>query len=109
MTKTKMAIIKDWRIFNVNVPFIGDDSWKKRWPNFMPHEFDSPDTHSVRMYVKVLDGLQAIRNEFGPLIITSGYRTPEYNAQIGGGINSQHLLGLAADIDIPLDRDWETI
>lgn len=33
-----------------------------------------------------------------PIIITSGYRCPIHNANVGGGKKSQHLLGTAADI-----------
>jgi hypothetical protein len=33
--------------------------------------------------------------------ITSFYRCPEYNAQIGGAIYSRHLTGRAVDIAIP--------
>lgn len=42
--------------------------------------------------------LQKVRDILGrPIIITSGYRTPEYNKLIGGAVRSQHLLGKAAD------------
>jgi len=33
-----------------------------------------------------------------PFIITSGLRTPEHNAEIGGVSNSAHLEGLAVDL-----------
>jgi len=36
------------------------------------------------------------------MIVNSGYRTPEYNAAIGGAKESQHMLGLAADIALPM-------
>ena len=43
--------------------------------------------------------LNAIRSRFGkPIIINSGYRSPEHNAKVGGVANSQHVLGTAADI-----------
>ena len=46
--------------------------------------------------------LEAIRAHFGKQVsITSGYRTPEHNAKIGGAVKSQHMIGLAADIKIP--------
>ena len=42
--------------------------------------------------------LQNIRDHFGaPVVITSGYRTAEHNAAVGGSKSSQHLLGRAAD------------
>ena len=33
-----------------------------------------------------------------PLPVTSGYRSPEYNAKVGGAKNSQHLHGNAYDV-----------
>lgn len=43
--------------------------------------------------------LDVIRGAWGgPLRIVSGYRTPEYNAKVGGAKLSQHMQGLAADI-----------
>jgi len=35
------------------------------------------------------------------IIITSGYRSPEYNAQVGGAVNSYHIQGKAIDIHVP--------
>jgi len=43
--------------------------------------------------------LQILRDWFRkPIIITSGWRTPEHNKKVGGAKNSQHLYGKAADI-----------
>lgn len=45
--------------------------------------------------------LEVLRDYFGkPILINSGYRTPEYNKRVGGSPKSQHLLGKAADIRI---------
>ncbi len=45
--------------------------------------------------------LERIREMTGgqPLRIVSGYRSPAYNARVGGARNSQHLYGRAADIE----------
>jgi len=43
--------------------------------------------------------LEPIREQFGPIIITSGYRCPELNAVIGGAKTSAHMYGCAADFD----------
>jgi zinc D-Ala-D-Ala carboxypeptidase len=44
--------------------------------------------------------LQPIRDEFGTVIINSGYRSPQLNVAIGGSKTSDHVLGLAADIEV---------
>ena len=44
--------------------------------------------------------LEPLRKRFGVIRITSGYRSPRLNAQIGGSRTSQHLRGEAADIHV---------
>ena len=46
--------------------------------------------------------LQPLRDELGPILITSGLRVPELNKAVGGSGTSQHcaLNGAAADIDM---------
>ncbi len=47
---------------------------------------------------KLLECLNAFRAIYGKsMIVTSGYRTPEHNASIGGASNSAHCLCMAAD------------
>jgi len=46
--------------------------------------------------------LQPIRNEFGRIYISSGYRSPKLNIKIGGSSTSNHCRGEAADIE-PLE------
>jgi len=45
--------------------------------------------------------LEPIRYHKGPVIVTSGYRSPEVNRLIGGSSTSQHCKGQAADIIVP--------
>ena len=42
--------------------------------------------------------LDSLRTQFGPITITSGYRDPDYNISVGGGVSSQHVQFTAADI-----------
>ncbi len=53
--------------------------------------------------------LNAIRSRYGrPIVVTSGYRSPEHNKAVGGVINSQHVLGTAADIK-PLEENMSDL
>ncbi len=46
-----------------------------------------------------LDKLQALRDRLGkPLIVRSGYRSPEHNRAVGGATHSKHMDGAAFDI-----------
>ena len=78
------------------------DGAKKLAPSFAVREFrcrDGTDTIMVDEGLPVL--LQCLREHFGkPITITSGYRTAEHNAKVGGAKSSQHLLGRAADIQV---------
>ena len=72
-------------------------------PNFKLTEFSCYDgTDRILLDDNLPKVLQRIRDITGnkPLIITSGYRTPEHNALNGGASNSYHTKGMAADIII---------
>lgn len=46
--------------------------------------------------------MDAIREHLGrPIIVTSGYRSPEVNAAVGGSKTSAHCHGLAVDFTCP--------
>lgn len=67
--------------------------------NFKLSEFQSPDTQEVKIDSGLVNKLQQLRDQVGrPVIVTSGYRTPEHNRAIGGAERSFHMQGLAADI-----------
>lgn len=45
--------------------------------------------------------LEILRNQIGkPVIINSGYRTPEWNKKCNGAKYSYHIRGMAADIRV---------
>ena len=53
----------------------------------------------------VLNVLQPLRDKLGrPLHISSGYRCPELNREVGGTPDSQHVRGEASDIYV-LQKD----
>ena len=50
---------------------------------------------------KLVNALEALRTAIGlPIQIDSGYRCASHNKAVGGEANSQHVLGMAADIRV---------
>jgi uncharacterized protein YcbK (DUF882 family) len=72
--------------------------------NFSLSEFDCKDgselpTALLPNVLDLADNLQVLRDYLGvPISINSAYRSLDYNREIGGATNSQHLLAKAADI-----------
>ena len=72
-------------------------------PFFFAHEFASKDgAVTIIIHKDMLDKLNTLRQALNkPVVITSGYRTPEHNARIpGAATESMHLEGKAADITV---------
>ena len=84
--------------------------------HFTLHEFEKSATaekchianHVPPQYVPVLQQLckeilEPLRSFVGgPIVISSGYRCNLLNVKVGGAYASQHTLGEAADIQLPL-------
>jgi hypothetical protein len=69
---------------------------------FLIHE-TPPDTMRLELLPKVAALCQWLRDLAGSYgRVTSYYRSPARNEQVGGVNNSQHLLGEAADLEFPL-------
>ena len=64
---------------------------------------NEPSTEHVENLIHLAETvLQPIRDEFGrPVVISSGYRSPELCEAIGSSSKSQHAKGEAADFEIP--------
>lgn len=72
--------------------------YKKLSKYFSSKEFENSTDKVFYIDPILLERLDKVREEFGePIIITSGYRSPEHNAKIGGSKSSQHCLGKACD------------
>ena len=79
------------------------DGEKKISTNFRVREFACEDgSDPIFISDKLVKTLQSIRNHFGqPVTITSGFRTASHNAKTkDASEHSQHLYGLAADIQV---------
>ena len=51
----------------------------------------------------VANVLDSLREAYGkPIYVNSGYRCEAYNRKVGGVPRSQHIVGEAADISLPL-------
>ena len=67
--------------------------------NFILEEFQCTCCQRVMLHPHLLQKLQDLRTEIGkPIIVTSGYRCPPYNQEVGGAKGSYHLFGMAADV-----------
>ncbi len=64
------------------------------------------DTVPVQTFVGKVNLLLGFAPE---LVVTSWFRDPERNARAGGAPGSLHLIGEAADVDLPLAGDLELV
>jgi zinc D-Ala-D-Ala carboxypeptidase len=75
---------------------IRSESAKRKGVSNMPTE-----EHIANLKVLAEKVFQPIRENFRvPILISSGYRSKELNAAIGGSLTSQHCSGEAIDIDM---------
>ena len=71
----------------------------KRWKYFSEEELRCKGTGELKMMEEFMSKLIELRKKLGqPMVISSGYRTLEYNERIGGSSKSAHILGKAVDV-----------
>lgn len=63
---------------------------------------NTPDEQTIKNLNTLVDNvLDPLRKLYGkPIIVTSGYRSPEVNRSVNGATSSQHALGEAVDISV---------
>lgn len=84
-------------------------SW--RWPNFTPEELACKGDNSLKLDEGFMDRLQKLRETLGfPLSVSSGYRSPEYNAKVSDtGESGPHTTGHAVDLLISGERAFKVM
>ena len=87
------------KYFSYSEFFRSDMAEKNNLVNIPSDEDLSKVLGNIKALVtNVLDPLRAMIAR--PIVITSGYRSPQVNKLVGGSNTSQHLSGKAADIHV---------
>lgn len=68
-----------------------------------------PDSYLPNLRALVSDVLEPIRRAFGPVRVTSGYRTIACNDAVKGSATSQHLAASAADFKVRSGRSTDSL
>jgi len=82
------------------------DFWK--WPHVNPRtEWACKGDGTLLVAPDFLDRFEALRATYArPLVITSGYRSPEYNLRVAHtGADGPHTTGHAADVAIATSHE----
>lgn len=84
----------------MSTPILNQTDDNRLEQHFKAEEFRCKDKTKEFLWApELIAVLETIRKHFNaPVIINSGYRTPSWNAKVGGSSNSYHCKGMAADI-----------
>ena len=64
-----------------------------------PEVYNIPSHEAIANMKRLCVWLEVLRDKVGhPIVINSGYRSPQLNRKVGGAANSNHLTGCAVDI-----------
>ncbi len=71
-------------------------------PHFSKSEFACRCCGELQIKMRLIDALEKLRALAGKtIVIHDGYRCAPHNQHVGGVTNSEHTLGMAADVEIP--------
>lgn len=77
-------------------------------PRYTFHEFASHGTAAdgwIKGHRALIRGLEKLSDEVGhKVFLLDGYRNPAHNAAVGGASKSQHMLGLAIDPVVKIEK-----
>lgn len=81
--------------------YVLDSEWGTKYKNFRKSEFKCKcgkcNGYGNGIASSLVENLQKLRDKYGAINITSGYRCPAKNKSVGGSSSSKHMQGLAAD------------
>ncbi len=101
-------ISKYFDIEDFDSPALASDTGEKYIKNGRQYLKDSGKKNMSLKFIRMLN--DARENYGKKFIITSGYRTPQYNATLSGAVpNSAHTLGCAVDVSAPTTAEKEAI
>ena len=68
-----------------------------------PEVYNIPSHVAIENMKRICGWLEVLRDRYGqPVIINSGYRSPQLNKKVGGVSTSNHVTGCAVDISVNL-------
>jgi uncharacterized protein YcbK (DUF882 family) len=71
-------------------------------PHFSKSEMACRCCGELNIKMRLVDALEKLRNLAGrAIVIHDGYRCRAHNQEVGGVTDSEHVLGMAADVEIP--------
>lgn len=81
------------------------------WDHFTPEEMACRGDGSLKLDEKLMDRLQKLRETVGfALNVSSGYRSPSYNAKVSDtGNDGPHTEGRAVDVLVAGGQAWALI
>ena len=87
---------------------ITHENWKEhshKWRNFTQDELMCKcGCGDLQMEDDFLEALQGIRDEVGPMVITSAYRCPQHKVEAKKSSPGSHSKGVAVDVGIEGER-----
>lgn len=70
--------------------------------HFSKAEFACRCCGDLKIEKRLIDALEQLRAMAArAIVIHDGYRCPAHNQEVGGVSNSEHIRGMAADVEIP--------